>query len=50
MVVLWQLVPFPLYHVMTAGGFPISTGQPIDLSSPNSNVMIELELVADGLS
>ena len=35
---------------MTAGGFPISTGQPIDLSSPNSNSMVELDRVADGLS
>ena len=35
---------------MTAGGFPISTGQPIDLSSPNSNVMMEPDRVADGLS
>ena len=35
---------------MTAGGFPISTGQPIDLSSPNSNSMVELDRMADGLS
>ena len=35
---------------MTAGGFPTSTGQSIDLSSPNSNLMVELDRVADGLS
>ena len=50
LVTFLPLVSFPLYHVMTAGGFPISTGQPIDLSSPNSNSMVELDRVADGLS
>ena len=50
MLILLPQVPFTLYHVMTAGGFPISTGQSIDLSSPNSNFMVELDWVVDGLS
>ena len=33
--------------VMTTGGLPISTGQPIDLSSPNFNLIMALEWVAD---
>ena len=49
-IVLLQLAQFRLCHVTTAGGFPTSTGQPIDLSSPSSNSMVELERVADGLS
>ena len=50
LVTFLPLVSFPLYHVISAGGFPLSTGQPIDLSSPNSNSMVELDRVADGLS
>ena len=34
--------------MISAGGFPIFTGQPIDLSSPNSNLIMALAWVADG--
>ena len=50
LVIFLPLVSFPLYHVISAGGFPIFTGQPIDLSSPNSNLIMVLAWVADGAS
>ena len=34
--------------MISAGGFPIFTGQPIDLSSPNSSLIMALAWVADG--
>ena len=49
MVILLLQVSFNLYHVMTAGGFPIYTGKPIDLSSPNLNFTVKLDWVVDGL-
>ena len=48
LVIFLPLVSFPLYHVISAGGFPMSTGQPIDLSSPNSSLIMTLAWVADG--
>ena len=47
---LSPLVAFPLYQEMAAGGFPITSRQGIDVSSPTSTSTVLLEVVVDGLS
>ena len=49
-VMFLPLVAFPRYQEITAGGFPFTSRQGIDLSPPTSTSIVLLEAGADGLS